>query len=175
MLELKAFPSGMEMFPSADDEQWEFIKREIDSSDYYVLVVAGKYGSVAPDGVSYTEKEYDHALGQKKPVHSLFAPKSQKANLSGSTATLTNSRHKYSKHSSTLSISGRRKDGSEQGTRVASKTSNRLRNFRRKFCALEAEVAELRRDPTERLAQGRDTIERVFPLLRTSDGIRSTH
>ena len=44
VLELKAFPSGTEMFPSADDEQWEFIKREIDSSDYYVLVVAGKYG-----------------------------------------------------------------------------------------------------------------------------------
>jgi|SRR5215467_5946303 len=50
VLEMKAFPSGMELFPSADDEQWEFIKGEIDSSDYYIVIVAGKYGSLAPDG-----------------------------------------------------------------------------------------------------------------------------
>src|SRR5439155_1656576 len=41
VLEMKAFPTGMEMFPSADDEQWDFIKREIESSDYYVVIVAG--------------------------------------------------------------------------------------------------------------------------------------
>ncbi len=40
----------MELFPSADDEQWECIKREIESSDYYVVIVAGKYRSVAEVG-----------------------------------------------------------------------------------------------------------------------------
>lgn len=68
ILELKAFPTGMELFPSADDEQFEFIKREIDSSDYYIVIVAGKYGSLAPDGISYTEKEYDYAVHINKPV-----------------------------------------------------------------------------------------------------------
>jgi hypothetical protein len=68
VLEMHAFPTGMELFPSADDEQWEFIKREIESSDYYVVVVAGKYGSLAPSGISFTEMEYDFAVAQGKPV-----------------------------------------------------------------------------------------------------------
>lgn len=68
ILERKAFPAGMELFPSADEEQFEFIKREIDSSDYYIVIIAGRYGSVAEDGVSYTEKEYDYAVSIGKPV-----------------------------------------------------------------------------------------------------------
>ena len=68
ILELKAFPAGMELFPSADEEQFEFIKREIDSSDYYIVIIAGRYGSLAPDGVSFTEKEYDYAVSKAKPV-----------------------------------------------------------------------------------------------------------
>lgn len=72
ILQLRAFPSGMEMFPSVDEEQFEFIKHEIDSSDYYVVIVAGKYGSLAPDRLSYTEKEYDYAVEQKKYVIGLL-------------------------------------------------------------------------------------------------------
>lgn len=68
ILEMKAFPAGMELFPSADEEQFAFIKREIDSSDYYVLILAGKYGSVGPSGVSYTEMEYDYAVSRGKAV-----------------------------------------------------------------------------------------------------------
>jgi hypothetical protein len=63
----------MELFPSTDDEQWEFIKREIDSSDYYVVVVAGKYGSLAPDGQGFTEKEYDYAVSLGKPAMGFLA------------------------------------------------------------------------------------------------------
>jgi len=44
---MKAFPAGMEFFPSANDEQWAFIQREIESSDYYIVITAGKYGSLA--------------------------------------------------------------------------------------------------------------------------------
>lgn len=65
---MKAFPTGMELFPSADDEQFEFIRREIESSDYYVVIIAGKYGSLAADGSSFTEKEYDYAIEIGKPV-----------------------------------------------------------------------------------------------------------
>lgn len=68
ILECKAFPTGMELFPSADDEQFEFIKREIDSSDYYLVVIAGRYGSRADDRTSFTEKEFDYAVAQGKPI-----------------------------------------------------------------------------------------------------------
>lgn len=57
-------PSGMELFPATDEEQFNFIKRIIDNCDYYVVIVAGKYGSLAPDGISYTEKEYDYAVSR---------------------------------------------------------------------------------------------------------------
>jgi hypothetical protein len=58
----------MELFPSTDEETWEFIKRQIDDSDYYLVVIAGRYGSLASDGLSFTEKEYDYARETKKPV-----------------------------------------------------------------------------------------------------------
>lgn len=62
-------PSGMEMFPATDEEQFNFIKRIIDNCDYYVVIIAGKYGTIAPDGHSYTEKEYDYAVS--KGIHVL--------------------------------------------------------------------------------------------------------
>lgn len=69
LLQLDAFPSGMELFPAADDDAWTLIKRVIDDCDYYLLIVAGKYGSVDPsDGLSYTQKEYEYAVSAKKPV-----------------------------------------------------------------------------------------------------------
>ena len=73
ILEMKAFPAGMELFPSADDDQFEFIKQEIASSDYYIVIVGGKYGSLA-DGISFTEKEHEHeyALQLGKPVMAFF-------------------------------------------------------------------------------------------------------
>jgi hypothetical protein len=68
LLQLHCMPIGMELFGSADEETWDFIKRQIDACDYYVVVVADKYGSTAEDGVSYTEKEFDYAREIKKPV-----------------------------------------------------------------------------------------------------------
>ncbi|MFZ4082984.1 MAG: DUF4062 domain-containing protein [Pirellula sp.] len=62
------FVAGMELFPSDDDESWEVIKRVIDQSDYYVLVVGGRYGSIGKDGKSFTEMEYDYAKENKLPV-----------------------------------------------------------------------------------------------------------
>jgi Domain of unknown function (DUF4062) len=68
LLQLGALPAGMELFPAADDEAWVLIKRVIDESDYYLLVIGGRYGSLEADGVSYTEKEYNYAVAQRKPV-----------------------------------------------------------------------------------------------------------
>lgn len=62
LMEMDCIPAGMELFPAADEEQWEFIKRVIDDCDYYLLIIGGRYGSVTPEGISYTEKEYDYAV-----------------------------------------------------------------------------------------------------------------
>lgn len=68
IINLNCFPAGMEMFPAADIEQFEYIKTIIDESDYYILVIAGRYGSLADDGKSYTEKEYEYAKEKGIPV-----------------------------------------------------------------------------------------------------------
>ena len=67
ILEMGNIPVGMEMFSAADEQQWEIIKKQIDESDYYVVIAAHRYGSM--DGeVSYTEKEYDYAVSKDIPV-----------------------------------------------------------------------------------------------------------
>lgn len=62
LMEADCIPAGMELFPAADEEQFAFIKKVIDDCDYYLVIIGGRYGSVTPDGVSYTEKEYDYAV-----------------------------------------------------------------------------------------------------------------
>jgi hypothetical protein len=37
-------------------------------SDYYCLVIGGRYGSLDADGIGYTEKEFDHAQSLGKPI-----------------------------------------------------------------------------------------------------------
>lgn len=63
----KFIPAGMEMFPTRSERGWEIIQNTIDQSDYYVLVVGGKYGSVDGD-LSWTEREYEYALSKGVPV-----------------------------------------------------------------------------------------------------------
>lgn len=66
-LEMGHIPVGMEMFSAADEEQWQIITRQIDESDYYVVIVANRYGSMV-DGIGYTEKEYDYAIEKGVPT-----------------------------------------------------------------------------------------------------------
>lgn len=61
----------MELFPAADEEQFQFIKRVIDDCDYYLLIIGGRYGSIAQDGTSYTEQEYDYAVSRGLKVIAL--------------------------------------------------------------------------------------------------------
>lgn len=75
LLELDCIPSGMELFPAADEDQWTLIKNVIDDCDYYILIVGGRYGSLGPDGISYTEMEYKYALEQNKPIISFLHKK----------------------------------------------------------------------------------------------------
>lgn len=68
LLELDCIPSGMELFPAANESQWSLIKRVIDDCDYYLLIIGGRYGSIGPEGISYTEMEYRHAVSVGKPI-----------------------------------------------------------------------------------------------------------
>jgi hypothetical protein len=75
ILELDHMPAGMELFPAADDSAWQLIRDVIDASDYYVVIVGGRYGSLDEKGIGYTEKEYDYALETGKPVLALLHQK----------------------------------------------------------------------------------------------------
>ncbi len=68
LLEMDCMPSGMELFPATDDAQWELIRQVIDDCDYYVLIIGGRYGSLGPGGLSYTEMEYRYAIDSGKPT-----------------------------------------------------------------------------------------------------------
>jgi len=72
LLELDCIPVGMELFPAADDDQWTLIKGLIDDCDYYVLIQAGRYGSIGPEGKSYTQMEYEYALERNIPIISFL-------------------------------------------------------------------------------------------------------
>lgn len=68
LLELDFIPAGMELFPASSEEQWNLIKRVIDDSDYYVLILGGRYGSCNDEGMGYTEMEYRYAMETGKPI-----------------------------------------------------------------------------------------------------------
>ncbi len=57
-------PVGMEYFPAANETAWEHIQKVIDDTDYYILIIAGCYGSCDTTGKSYTQKEYEYALSK---------------------------------------------------------------------------------------------------------------
>jgi hypothetical protein len=61
LLEADCIPTGMELFPASNEQRWELIKRVIEGCDYYIVVVGGRYGSLDPEGISYTEREFQYA------------------------------------------------------------------------------------------------------------------
>ncbi len=68
ILKMHHFPIGMEMFSADNDEQWNIIKNTIDSSDYYILIIGNRYGSLTNEGISFTEKEYNYAKSENIPI-----------------------------------------------------------------------------------------------------------
>lgn len=70
LLDMGCIPVGMEQFPASNMSQMEYIKMMLDDCDYYVLILAGKYGSSDYDGVGFTEKEYNYAIEKGIPVMS---------------------------------------------------------------------------------------------------------
>ena len=68
LLELDCIPAGMEMFQAANEDQFTLIKRVIDDSDYYLVIMGGRYGSLGASDMSFTEMEYRYAVERGKPV-----------------------------------------------------------------------------------------------------------
>lgn len=62
-------PAGMELFKAGNNSQWETIKKWINDSDIYMLILGGRYGSIEPTSKkSYTQLEYEYAIAQNIPV-----------------------------------------------------------------------------------------------------------
>ncbi|KUM10692.1 hypothetical protein AV645_10775 [Acinetobacter calcoaceticus] len=69
ILQAGHIPAGMELFTSSNQSQWDIIKRWIDESDIYMLILGGRYGSIeTKSGKSYTHLEYEYALSKNKPL-----------------------------------------------------------------------------------------------------------
>jgi len=65
-------PAGMELFAAGDQSQMTVIKRWIDESDVYLLILGGRYGAIEPSsGKSYTHLEFEYALETKKALFSI--------------------------------------------------------------------------------------------------------
>src|ERR1700761_5396262 len=61
-------PIGMEGFVPGDQGQLDYIRERIDECDYFVVLVAHRYGTMSPgssSGESITEFEYDYAASKR--------------------------------------------------------------------------------------------------------------
>jgi Domain of unknown function (DUF4062) len=68
ILDAGHIPAGMELFASGDESQLETIRRWIDDSDVFMLILGGRYGTVEPKSKkSYTQLEYAYATETQKP------------------------------------------------------------------------------------------------------------
>lgn len=62
-------PLGMEAFGAANASSWKVITKTINAADYYVLLIARRYGSINPEvDLGYTEQEFRYAVEQGVPV-----------------------------------------------------------------------------------------------------------
>jgi len=68
ILEEGHMPAGMELFATSEKSKWSYITERIEDCDYYILIIAHRYGSVDDDGISFTEKEYRYALEKNIPI-----------------------------------------------------------------------------------------------------------
>lgn len=68
ILDTGHIPAGMELFKASNESQLDTVKRWIDESDIYFLILGGRYGSIEPiSGKSYTHLEYEYAVENNKP------------------------------------------------------------------------------------------------------------
>ena len=72
VLDAGHIPAGMELFKAGNASQLETIYKWIDNSDVYMLILGGRYGSIEEKtGKSYTQLEYEYAIGKGLPIFSV--------------------------------------------------------------------------------------------------------
>lgn len=75
---LKLFMNGymvnaMESFNARSQKSWDVIQKSIKDSDLFVMIIAGRYGSIVDgEDISFTEKEYNYAVAQEIPILSFI-------------------------------------------------------------------------------------------------------
>lgn len=202
LLELDCIPSGMELFPAADEDQWSLIKGVIDDCDYYVVVIGGRYGSLGPESISYTEMEYRHAVSTEKPVIAFLhkEPGTLQARLTEQTDEGRKrleefrklAQQKMCKYWSSAQELGsvvsrslimlQKKHpgvGWVRGDQVPSKDATvEILRLRKKIEQLEEELSESQTEApkgTENLAQGEDTFEISFTFESTGPDDETYH
>lgn len=72
LLSLECFPIAMEHFPASYEQQWDYIEPLIDSSDIFICLIGGKYGSCDNTGLSFTQREFEHATKMGIPTLVFF-------------------------------------------------------------------------------------------------------
>ncbi|GHV08895.1 hypothetical protein FACS1894217_12100 [Clostridia bacterium] len=69
LLNNNCIPVGMELFSASHRSPWEVIQKCIDECDFYILIIAGKYGTIDDETkISYTQREFDYALTIGKDI-----------------------------------------------------------------------------------------------------------
>jgi hypothetical protein len=71
LLDYRVFPVCMEHFTVSTNGKFSDIEALIDSSDFFILILGKNYGSCDENGVSWTEREYDYAVKNKKRILAL--------------------------------------------------------------------------------------------------------
>jgi hypothetical protein len=72
ILEAGHIPAGMELFAANNETQWNTIKKWIDDSSVFLLVLGGRYGTIdKKSGQSYIEMEFQYARDSKREVFAL--------------------------------------------------------------------------------------------------------
>jgi hypothetical protein len=194
LLELDCIPAGMELFPAADESQWSVIKRVIEDCDYYILIVGGRYGSCGPDGTSYTEMEYRHALSIDKPIMAFLhkepgdipankceATDEGKKRLDAFKALVQGRMVKFWTNTGELGgvvsrsmlklIKAKPAVGWVRADQLADKDASEIVKLRRRIDELESEVTQLSTSApkgTEDLAQGEDAYKLKYTYLEFS-------
>ena len=190
LLQMNCFPVGMEYFNASDESQWDVIKQLIDECDYYVLIVAGRYGSVEESTEkSYTQKEFEYAVSKGVPVISFLhkdpesLPKSKteknndlEAKLEAFKDDIKKRLCKYWTSSDQLTsqvilsltslIKSKPRVGWVKADQLNAESSKEILKLREQIDFLNAKIREIEdKDPEgiENLQQGEDEVDILYP------------
>ena len=68
LLDFRVLPIGMEHFTVSTNGEFSDIQELIDDSDFFIMLLGGRYGSCDKEGISWTEREYIYAVQKEKPI-----------------------------------------------------------------------------------------------------------